>query len=198
MNTQRRGEETRAHILRIAEECFSQQGYDATGVAEICRRAGLSKGAFYHHFSSKQAVFGELLDRWLSGLDRQLATAHMEGSTIPDALLSIARRVRLVFQAADGKLPMFLEFWTKAARDPVVWQATIAPHQRYQAFFRDMVDAGIVQGTLRSVDPVVAAQAIVSLGVGLLLQGLLDPHGADWGQTAEEGMKMLLNWTLDK
>jgi AcrR family transcriptional regulator len=62
---QQRGEETRSHILDVAGELFAERGYDATSVAGICARAGVTKGAFYHHFKSKQAVFLELRDRWL-------------------------------------------------------------------------------------------------------------------------------------
>ena len=72
MISQRRGERTRSRILQAAEDCFAQRGYDAASVAEICRSAGVSKGAFYHHFPSKQALFLELLDRWLAELDAQL------------------------------------------------------------------------------------------------------------------------------
>jgi hypothetical protein len=39
----------------------------------------------------------------------------------------------------------------------------------------------------------VAAQVIVSLAVGLVLQGVLDPHGADWEKTARESMHILMN-----
>jgi AcrR family transcriptional regulator len=192
MNPQRRGEETRSHILKAAEESFAQYGYDATGVAGICRRAGASKGAFYHHFPSKQAVFLELLNRWLTGLDVQLTAARAGAETVPEGFLRMAGMVRQVFQAAGGQLPIFLEFLTQAAHDPAVWQATIAPYRRYRAFFSDMIEAGIAEGTLRPVDPETAAQVIVSLSVGLLLQVLLDPRGADWGQVAQEGIGMLL------
>ena len=64
MPQQQRSEETRARILHAALECFSRTGYDASGVAEICAAAGVSKGAFYHHFPTKQAVFIELLNFW--------------------------------------------------------------------------------------------------------------------------------------
>jgi hypothetical protein len=39
----------------------------------------------------------------------------------------------------------------------------------------------------------VAAQVIVSLAVGLVLQGVLDPHGADWEKTARASMQILMN-----
>ena len=192
MTSQRRGEETRSHILQAAEECFAQYGYDATSVAEICRRAGVTKGGFYHHFPSKQALFLELLERWLAELDTQLAATRAEADTIPEGLLQMAGMVRPVFQATGEQLPISLEFWTKAARDPTVRQATVAPYRRYRDFFSGMIEAGIVEGTLRSVDPEMAAQVIVSLAAGLVLQRLLDPHGADWGKVAQEGIRMLL------
>jgi hypothetical protein len=42
------------------------------------------------------------------------------------------------------------------------------------------------------LDPEIAAHIIVSLAVGLVLQGSLDPHGADWGRVLEEGVRLLL------
>ena len=192
MMAQQRGKETRSRILQAAVECFAQNGYDSTGVAAICKRAGVTKGGFYHHFPSKQAIFLELLERWLAGVDTQLGVAGSESNTVPQSLLQMAGAARPIFEAASGQLPMFLEFWSKAARDPEVWQATIAPYQRYQAFFSDMVETGIAEGTLRAVDPEIVAWVIVSLTVGLMLQGVLDPQGADWGEVAQEGIRMLL------
>ncbi len=192
MNPQRRGEETRSRILEAAEQCFARYGYDGTGVAEICHRAGVTKGAFYHHFPSKQALFLELLDHWLAGLDTQLEAARAGAESVPEELLQMAGMVRHVFQAGSGQLPIFLEFLAQAAHDPAVWQATIAPYRRYRTLFHDMVEAGIAEGSLRPVDPETAAQVIVSLAVGLVLQEMLDPNGTDWGQVAEEGVQMLL------
>jgi len=192
MSTQQRGEETRSRILQAAADSFAEHGYDGASVAKICARAGVTKGGFYHHFSSKQALFLELLEHWLTEVDAQLRTAGSESDTVPQRLLQMARAARHVSQAASGQLPMFLEFWSKAARDPEVWQATIAPYRRYQSFFSDMVEAGIAEGALEAVDPEIAAWVIVSLAVGLMLQGVLDPRGADWGKIGEEGIRMLL------
>ncbi len=163
---QRRGEKTRSHILQAAEECFAQSGYDCTGVAEICRRAGVTKGGFYHHFPSKQALFLELLERWLAGLDAQMVATCAGADTVPDALLQMAGMAQQVSQAASGQISIFLEFWTKAVRDPQVWQATIAPYRRYQAFFSDLIRAGIEEGTLRPVDPEKTGRVIYPEEVG--------------------------------
>jgi hypothetical protein len=97
-----------------------------------------------------------------------------------------------IFNIADGRLPMFLEFWAQARLDPAVWAATIAPYRRYQTYFESLIHDGISDGSLRLTDPGIAARTIVAIAVGLLLQGLLDPTGADWGASAEGSLRLLL------
>jgi len=198
MSARQRGEETRTHILDSALEAFARYGYDATSVSEICRRAGVTKGGFYYHFPSKQAVFLELLERWLEGIDAQLEAIRSAAETVPEELLRMTGMVQQVFQEAGGKLPIFLEFLTKARHSQVVWQATVAPFRKYQAFFAHMIEGGIAEGSLRPVDPTLATHVLLSFAIGLLAQGLLDPHGADWGQVVQEGMGMLLEGLEEK
>jgi len=192
MTGQQRGEETRLNILEAALECFAQRGYGATGVAEICKRAGVTKGAFYYHFPSKQAVFLELFNRWLEGIGEQLAEARSEATNVPEGLLRMATRAQSVFDTAGGQLPMFLEFWTEAQHDSVIRKVIIAPYRHYRDYFSEIIRAGIEEHTLKSVDPDVAAQVMVSLAMGLVLQGVLDPKGADWGKTTRDAIQILL------
>ncbi len=189
---QQRGQETRERILEGAERRFAEQGYEATGVAEICKLAEVTKGGFYHHFPSKQALFLELLTRWLTMLDGQMATLGKGAETVPEALNQMAGMMGHIFAVGSGHLPMFLEFWSQAARDPEVSQATIAPYRRYRQYFAGMIKSGIDEGSLRRVDPEVASLALVSMAVGLLLQGLLDPQGEDWAHVAQEGVGLML------
>src|SRR5512147_2689837 len=100
--TQQRAEETRSRILDVAGELFAERGYDATSVADICQQAGVTKGAFYHHFASKQSVFLELRDRWLEPLEAQLTLPRGEGETLPQLLQHVADMVQQVF-ATEGE-----------------------------------------------------------------------------------------------
>jgi AcrR family transcriptional regulator len=192
MVVQQRAEETHARILDAALEAFARYGYDGTSVSEICRRAGVTKGGYYHHFPSKQAVFLELLERWLEGIDSGLEQLRTGAETIPDELLSMTAMLPQVFRDAGGKLPIFLEFMTKAGQSPTIWQATVVPFRKYEAFFAHMIEEGIDEGSLRSVDPELATHVLLSFAVGLLALGLLDPQGADWGRVAQDGMRVLL------
>jgi AcrR family transcriptional regulator len=192
MSAQQRGEETRSRILDVAQEAFARYGYDATGVAEICRRSGVTKGGFYHHFPSKQDVFLEMLERWLEGLDQQLEVMRSGEETVPEELLAMTAMVPAVFQDAGGRLPLFLEFLTKAGHSSTVWQATVAPFRKYHTFFAEMIEDGLEEGSLSDVEPDLASNLLLAFAVGLLALGLLDPHGADWGRVAQEGMGIVL------
>ena len=188
---QHRGEETRSRILDAAVKRFAIAGYDAASVDEICTEAGVSKGAFYHHFPTKQAVFLALMQGWLAMIDLGMEAVHQD--SVPETLVTMTDLLPGVFAAAENRLPMFLEFWLQASRDETVWKAIIAPYRHYQEHFSKLVQAGMDEGSLKPVEPKVAAQVIVSLAVGLVLQGVLDPHGADWEKAARESMQILMN-----
>ena len=185
---QQRSEETHSRLLQSALACFAEQGYDATGVAEICLRAGVSKGAFYHHFPSKQAVFVALLDDWLGRLDAQMAVQRRSVSSADEGLRVMAAMFQQVFQDASGKLPMFLEFWSKAARDPIIWQATMAPFRRYEQLFSGLVETGIAEGSFRPIDAPTAARVRLSpLAWACCCRAcstLPAPTGVRWPRTA--------------
>lgn len=189
---QQRTEETRNHIMDAAEASFAEAGYDGTGVAAICQAAGVSKGAFYYHFESKQALFLALIDRWLASMDRQLADLSQEATGTPGRLMAMSHIVGHLLKVPDRQLLIYLEFLNRAVRDPQVWQATIKPYLRYRDYFVALVEAGIAEGSLRPVAPKSAAGLIVALGLGLLIQGFLDPEGTDWQQVTQEGVGILL------
>jgi AcrR family transcriptional regulator len=143
MIMQKRSIETRSRILSAALECFARAGYDATGVAEICAVAKVSKGAFYHHFPTKQSVFQALLDDWLITIDMMLDSSRQGTTSAPQALRQMSELMTGVFAQAGGRLPMFLEFWTQASHDPLIWQEVIQPYQRYATYFNTMIKEGI-------------------------------------------------------
>lgn len=189
---QQRSEETRRRILDTANRLFSQVGYTAAGVAEICEAAGVSKGAFYHHFPSKQAVFMALLDEWLAGLDQAFEMVLTQEQDVSRAILLMADLAGSVLQTADAELNIILEFWLQAARDKVIWQESIEHYHRYADYFSNLFKRGIDQGTLRPMDAGLAARTTVALAMGLLLQAILDPKGADWPSEIHHSIELVI------
>ena len=187
---QQRGEETRTRILGASLKLFANYGFNAASVDNICTDAGISKGAFYHHFPSKQAVFLDLLEGWLATIDVGLEAMRKE--TVPETLLSMTETLPYIFTSAGEHLPMFLEFWLQASRDEEIWQATIDPYRRYQKYFTRMIEQGMAEGSFKEVDAKATAEMIVSFAVGMLLQGLMDRRGKHWEKVARESVQVIL------
>ncbi len=55
-----KAEATRGRLIEVAGELFATKGYEATSIEEVLERAQVSKGALYHHFPSKEALFEEV------------------------------------------------------------------------------------------------------------------------------------------
>jgi preprotein translocase subunit SecY len=107
-------------------------------------------------------------------------------------LLNMTGMLPVIFASADNRLPMFLEFWLQASRDETVHQAMIAPYRNFTDFFTKLIETGILEGSLKEVDPGIISQAIISIAIGTLLQGLLDPDKTNWSTVAEQSIQALL------
>jgi AcrR family transcriptional regulator len=70
-----RREATRKAVVKAARECFARQGFDATTMEGIAEAIGMAKGAVYHHFPSKEAVFEAAFEDVLLDLADQLRAA---------------------------------------------------------------------------------------------------------------------------
>ena len=188
--------EGQCRILDAAVKLFSTRGFSDASVDEICEQAGVSKGAFYHHFESKQALFLALLDGWLQTIDNAIDASR--DSTAPETFRQMTEAFPYIFETAGGGLPMFLEFWMQASRDEEIWQASIAPYRRYHKYFTSLIKKGVDEGSFVEVSPEIASRLIVSMAMGLLLQSLLDPKGAKWEKVARESAALLVSNMMQK
>ncbi|WP_091232881.1 TetR/AcrR family transcriptional regulator [Microbacterium sp. 3J1] len=82
---------SRETLAEAACELFLEQGYDATSVADITRRAGVSRSSFFNYFTSKSDVLWSGLDERIGQAIESLAAlgADAQGSDIRDILLRI-------------------------------------------------------------------------------------------------------------
>lgn len=130
MPQQRRAQLTRRAILIAAAEEFDRVGYDATSLNAILRRGGITKGAFYFHFSSKEDVAEALarlyrryrLDVWhrwarrgLDPLSTAVGLTAEIASVIERDVVLRAGMVREYRQAGQKVSPLLLELLRKAA-----------------------------------------------------------------------------------
>src|SRR5690348_13186997 len=95
MVRQARSEATRKRIMTAAVDLFAEVGYQATALGDIIDRAKMTKGAFYYHFDSKQALATAVIEE---GAGTALAAFRRVGE--PSAP-SLERMIRGVFVVAD-------------------------------------------------------------------------------------------------
>jgi len=189
-----RGLDTYHLILETSLDLFSQYGYDATSVAQICKKAQISKGAFYHHFPSKQDLFLALMNAWLEQVDGLYQSAAASAEDVPAALMAMAGLSGSIFDQLEGGFPILLEFWQQAIRQPTIWKQAVAPYQRYIDFFTEIIQTGISQGNFdESLDPQMAARLLLAVAMGLLLQASFDPDVKNWQQIIYSGINLLLD-----
>ncbi len=83
-------------ILQAAGMLFWEKGYNGVSVDEICGKAGVNKGTFYHFFASKIALAEAILEEWWN----KFRTELLEPAFAPDLppLLRIERMIRLCHQ----------------------------------------------------------------------------------------------------
>jgi AcrR family transcriptional regulator len=88
--------QTLTDIMRSAEELFLEWGYEKTSMQQIAEHAGLTKGALYHHFTSKEELFDKMCELHYSAL-LEAALPYAE-----DASLSCFERIKKITALMRG------------------------------------------------------------------------------------------------
>jgi AcrR family transcriptional regulator len=78
-------------ILQKALELFSDRGYDATSVREICEAAGITKPTLYHFYGSKEGVYRAIVEGALERFRADMVSSLAGGGTLRERLVRMAR-----------------------------------------------------------------------------------------------------------
>ncbi|WP_203720410.1 TetR/AcrR family transcriptional regulator [Paractinoplanes brasiliensis] len=163
----------REQILAAARACFLRKGLHNTSMQDLIKEAGLSVGAVYRYFKSKDEIIAAIADGVVGGIQAAI-------DRIASRRLSLLESLRLLLDVIDaqtgpgGALPIALHIWSEAMIDPAI--RTIA-HDRYSALrgsVRVLVEHAVESGELppeTDVDDV--AGAVFALLPGYALQRLL-------------------------
>ncbi|WP_424983239.1 TetR/AcrR family transcriptional regulator [Maritalea sp. S77] len=114
-------------LLDIAFNMFLAQGYDGVGLSEVIKKAGVSKGALYHHFSSKEDLIDQVLQRYF--LDGFAQTDFGALASVP-ATTQLALLVE-IYQTQFGPHAAMAQFGL--ARYFALFFDSIARNERFAA-----------------------------------------------------------------
>ncbi len=111
-----RSERTRAQLFEATIDCLLDLGYAGTSVNEICKRAGLSRGAQQHHFATKAELMAHALEYLVTKLRDQVLDSVRELADDPDL---VAKGIDLLWRSFSGTLSTAaMELWVAARTDP--------------------------------------------------------------------------------
>jgi AcrR family transcriptional regulator len=169
----------RRQLLEAAARVFARQGYSGTRIQDIVKEAGLSTGAAYGRFRSKDHLLREAV------IARTGRVAHL-GTGQPGARVAdlIQRFARLSTEPLSDDEAVRLEAFVTARREPDVAAAVAEAQAGWRTAIQPVVDAAVADGTVApDVDPEAVLYFVRTMALGLLLQraaGLTGPDQAGW------------------
>lgn len=97
--------EARTRLLDAAVDTIRTKGLDATTVDDLCSAAGVTKGAFFHHWSSKQEMAVAAADHWSATTGELFASCEFHA--LDDPVARLLGYLNLRDELIDGELPAF-------------------------------------------------------------------------------------------
>ena len=161
----------REELMDAAEALFVEKGVAAASIDGIVAAAGVSKGGFYHHFASKDAILIALQDRFVADFcaDIQSAQARLAGEDWP-------RRLEALVRTSAGS------FFARQAVHDVVFHDFKPPERREMNqnavvdLLADFLRAGMAAGAWSLSDPRLTAVMLFHALHGACDEAVLEPH----------------------
>ncbi|HTO32206.1 MAG TPA: helix-turn-helix domain-containing protein [Pararhizobium sp.] len=97
----------RAALIAAARTLFVEKGYADTATPEIVAAAGVTRGALYHHFEDKKALFAAVVAKEARAVSEEIESASLGSATARDALLD-GTRAYFDALAAPGRIRLLL------------------------------------------------------------------------------------------
>ena len=150
-------------ILDAALRCFAERGYDATRVQHIADRAGVSNGALYRHFPSKQALAEQLYADALAGVTGPMAAAADTPRTVRERLQGCLGAMLAAYRAAPDAATFAV--LRQQALMPALPADTVFPVTILERLVRE----GQAAGEVRNGDP----KLLAAIFAGCLVRPLI-------------------------
>jgi len=164
----------RAQILAATMDVCGERGYHGARVDDIAARAGLSKGAIYHHFANKQALFLGLLDKLLADSVREMMALDAAGMSFRDTVHAATETMLALVHDRPEVMRGLCELYLVALRDPPFRDQLRRHYQQLVDAGEQLVRHGIARGELAAhVDPAATSRLFMLGGDGLMLMHLV-------------------------
>ncbi|HNA97969.1 MAG TPA: TetR family transcriptional regulator [Marmoricola sp.] len=176
---ERRRQELRREIIDAAFDCFAEQGYHSTAIADIAARLGIGHGTFYRHFANKRDIVEHVVDDVVSRIIEALSAENA-----PEAAENITQyraQVERIGEALgqilteDPRLPrMLLE---APGIDPEMSAKVMAFYDLARSLTAQYLNHGVETDYLRlDLDVEATSDAIIGMIIAAMLTAVKQPE----------------------
>jgi AcrR family transcriptional regulator len=199
-NTAAAIERRRQHIIEAAYEVFAEQGYHATGIADIAARLDVGHGTFYRYFENKRDLLDHVVDYALTKFFTAVVTeelpAPQTAQGFRDQMSLLGNRLFTGIAEADPRLTRML-LLEAGSIDTALRQRILGMLDTIAAMSAPMLARGVRRGFLRpDLDVDSAARALTGAMISALLAMLSGPiEAADRERYVETVVSMICDNT---
>ncbi|PWR08814.1 TetR/AcrR family transcriptional regulator [Micromonospora sicca] len=182
----------RQQILDAARRCFLRDGFHNTSMQDVIAEAGLSVGAVYRYFPSKNDLITSIAQSVIGGADEVFAELVAVEPPLP-LVEALDRALSYVDTQAgpDGVLPLAIQVWSETQRDPALAEFVKATYAGFRRHFAALVRRAQQVGEVPAdADPEAVGAALFALVPGYFMQRILT--GAPDRHTYLAGVRTLL------
>jgi AcrR family transcriptional regulator len=169
---------TRERLLDAASRVFARDGFLAATLDEVSEEAGLTKGAIYSNFQSKEDLFLALLDRHLNQPAMQVPEQVDPAQTLEAQAEQSARLFMDLLEKEREWYLLDLEAATYAARNPEFHAKFWGQYRNWRGTVAKMIEERAqTLGVELPLSPEEMAIAFNAMGRGIFIERLADPEG---------------------
>ncbi len=183
----------REEILQAAEDLFARKGYHETSMDDIVKESGLSKGAIYGYFESKQEIFLALSDRCMESSLNAMRSVFSPNDSVSKKL---EKSAEIHFDGIEESIEVCkinLEWWIEAPRIASLHHRLDSRYETTHKFIAEMISEGIEKGEFRQdIDPDALSSIIQATIDGLSLHRAVTGKDFDWQQIKSTFLTVLL------
>lgn len=177
MNRQEKDEWRKQEIRAAATRCFVRRGFAATRLVDIAKEAGLSKGGVYFHYRAKEALFQDILDARLAGIQKRWSFEPVvdEPADVTLYRLVLAHLRTVEDEPEETCLGHLLV--SMASQDALVRQKLEDAYATIRELYAGVLARGLEDGTFAGSTAESLARGIVAMVHGFAAHAALHPEG---------------------
>ncbi len=182
-------EQAKKRILTTAAEVFARKGYHEATMDDIASAIGVSKGAVYQYFESKEKLFQELCLVNAGELEEALRSGFTDG-----AFHKVAEEhMDAELERHTRERALMFEALAEAPRNPTLQKMVGETYDRYVEIISRFIDGLKEQGEISSeVDSTAVARVVVALRHGVIVSVLQGLEKAEAKKVWRDGLSSLI------